>query len=174
MYRFKQAETEAEFEQIFRLNHSVFAAELGQYTAESSERLVDKFHDKNQYVIALEADRVVAMIAIHTQPPYSVAEKLADPRVLDALGSLAEIRLLAIDPAHRHGTLLRRLFVAVYERSRGHDAIVISGRVEEQAIYRSLGFRPLGPPVSSGAAEFIPMAVRVPDLALRARKWSGV
>jgi len=174
MYRFKQAETEAEFEQIFRLNHGVFAAELGQYAEQSSARLVDKFHDKNQYVIALEDDRVVAMIAIHNQPPYSVAGKLADPSVLDALGNLAEIRLLAIDPEHRRGTLLRRLFVAVYERSSEQDAIVISGRVEEQAMYRSLGFRPLGPAVRSGAAEFIPMAVKVSDLAERARKWSGL
>src|SRR5712692_7192240 len=130
MYRFKQAETEAEFEQVFRLNHSVFAAELGQHAPHSSEQLVDKFHTKNQYVIALEEDRVVAMIAFHDQAPYSVAEKLADPRALDSLGSLAEIRLLAIEPEHRHGALLRGLFVAVYERARSHDAIVISGRLE--------------------------------------------
>lgn len=173
MYRFKQAETEAEFEQLFRLNHSIFASELGQYGEQSSARLVDKFHAKNQYVIALEGDRVVAMIAIHSEAPYSVAEKLADPRVLDSLGSLAEIRLLAIHPDHRHGTLLRRLFVAAYERARGRDAMVISGRVEEQAIYRSLGFRPLGPAVRSGNAEFIPMAVRVSALAVRAKRWSG-
>ena len=174
MYCFKQADTEAEFEQIFRLNHGVFAAELGQYEWQPSERLVDKFHEKNQYVIALEGDRVVAMIAIHTHAPYSVAEKLADPRILDSHGKLAEIRLLAIHPEHRHGTLLRRLFVAVYERSRGCDAIVISGRVEEQAIYRSLGFHPLGPAVRSGDAIFIPMFVKISNLAERARRWSGL
>ena len=39
MYRFKQAETEAEFEQIFRLNHSVFAAELCLKAAEERVRL---------------------------------------------------------------------------------------------------------------------------------------
>ena len=173
MYRFKPAETAEEFAQVFRLNHEVFAAELGQHAVRPSEQLVDKFHDKNRYVIALEGDRVVAMIAFHDQPPYSVAEKLAEPRTLDSLGSLAEIRLLAIDPEHRHGTLLRGLFVAVYERSLAKDAIVISGRVEEQAMYHSLGFRPLGPPVRSGGAEFVPMAVRVADLAVKARRWSA-
>ena len=170
-YRFKPAETPEEFEQIFRLNHDVFAEELGQYSAQPSARLVDKFHSKNQYVIALFEDAVVAMISVHFEPPYSVAQKLADPSVLEPLGNLAEIRLLAIVPAHRHGTLLRGLFVAVYDRSRACDTLVISGRVEKQAMYRSLGFRPLGPAVRSGAAEYIPMAVKVSALAARAAKW---
>jgi N-acetylglutamate synthase-like GNAT family acetyltransferase len=171
MYCFKKAETKAEFEQIFRLNYAVFARELGQYDIPDSSRLEDKFHSKNQYAIALENDRVVGMIAFHDQPPFSVAAKLADPRVLDALGRIAEIRLLAIDPAHRNGTLLRGLLVAVYECAREHDAMVISGYSQEERMYRTLGFKPLGPAVKSGNAEFVPMAVRLTDLARRAEKW---
>ena len=52
-YCFKPAETEAEFEQISRLNHQVFAEEAGQYPASAASVLVDKFHHKNQYVIAV-------------------------------------------------------------------------------------------------------------------------
>ena len=85
MYRFKRAETTDEFEQIFRLNHGVFAEELGQYAPQQSRALVDKFHDKNYYVIALEGDRVVGMIAFHDRPPYSVAQKLRDVSVLEKL-----------------------------------------------------------------------------------------
>src|SRR5689334_11372894 len=84
VYRFKRAESEDEFEQIFRLNHDVFAGELGQYSTRESARLVDKFHPKNQYIIALDGERVVGMVAWHSEPPFSVAEKLEDASVLDS------------------------------------------------------------------------------------------
>src|SRR5271154_941224 len=102
-YRFKAAETPDEFEQIFRLNHAVFAGELDQHPAQPGDRLVDKFHDRNQYVIALAGDQVIGMISTHDKPPLSVAAKLADPALLDAFGRLLEVRLLAVEPAHRNG-----------------------------------------------------------------------
>ena len=40
-YRFKQAETPGEFEQIFHLNHAVFAGELEQHPAQPGERLIE-------------------------------------------------------------------------------------------------------------------------------------
>ena len=171
MYRFKRAESPEEFEQIFRLNHDVFAAELGQYSTDESARRIDKFHDKNQYAIALEGGRVVGMIAFHDQPPYSVAERLPDPAALDALGRIAEIRLLAIDPAHRTGMVIQGLMCTMYEMVRMFDAIAISGLVSEQPLYAELGFRPLGPAMRSGKAEFVPMAVRIADLEPRAGRW---
>src|ERR1019366_3810637 len=93
-YRFKPAESPDEFEQIFRLNHSVFAGELEQYPAQAGGRLVDKFHDQNQYGIALAGGQVIGMISVHDQPPLSVAAKLVDPTVLDNYGRLLEVRLL--------------------------------------------------------------------------------
>ena len=170
-YFFKKAETDAELEQVFRLNHDVFAEEVGQYSAVPEGRLVDKFHDKNHYAIAMSEDRVVGMIVYHDQPPFSVEQKLADPRALEPLGKLAEIRLLAIHPAHRNGMLLRGLFLEVYRLSRDHDALVISGRREEALMYRTLGFEPLGPAVQSGQAWYIPMYVRPADLRQRAARW---
>jgi len=56
---------------------------LEQHPTQPGERLVDKFHDKNRYVIALADDQIIGMIAVHDQPPFSVAAKLADPSVLD-------------------------------------------------------------------------------------------
>src|SRR5262249_13960332 len=116
-------------------------------------------------------DVVVGMIAIHNHPPYSIAEKLADATVLDRLGRIAEVRLLAIDPAHRSGMLVQMLFLFVYEAAQSCDAIVISGRVEERAMYYSLGFRALGPAVRSGDAEYEPMAVKLTDLEAQAMRW---
>jgi len=170
-YRFKKAETPEEFEQIFRLNYAVFAGELEQHPAQPGERLVDKFHDRNRYVIALAGDEVIGMIAVHNQPPFSVAAKLADPRVLDGYGRLLEVRLLAVDPAHRNGVVMAGLMLGVYEHAREFDAMVISGHVEKAGIYHELGFRDLGPPVASGHALFVPMAIRVADLAERQARW---
>jgi hypothetical protein len=170
-YRFKTAETAEEFDQIFRLNHSVFAGEVGQYPLDASERLVDKFHDKNRYVIAVGPEGVVGMLAFHDQPPCSVEAKLADRSVLDGLGQIAEIRLLAVDPAHRSGSLLRGLFMTTYPYIESHDTLVISGSVAEENMYRTMGFTPLGPAVQSGATWFIPMRVRMADLAEGARRW---
>lgn len=171
MYRFKRAETGDEFEQIFRLNHDVFAGELGQYAVRESSRLIDKFHGKNYYVIALAEGRVIGMISFHNQPPYSVADKLADPAVLEQLGRLAEVRLLAIDPAHRNGKVIRGLFLALWENSPGYEAVVISGHAAELEMYMALGFRPLGPPVRSGQAEFVPMVLRLADAEERMARW---
>ncbi|PYT19281.1 MAG: hypothetical protein DMG59_00965 [Acidobacteria bacterium] len=171
MYRFKKAEAEAEFEQIFRLNHAVFARELRQYAADSSARLVDKFHDKNLYVIAVSDEEVVGMIAAHDRPPFSIVDRLPDPGVLEQFGRLIEVRLLAIDPAHRSGMVLAGLFLTLYQHVRKYDAVAISGRVEECPMYHRLGFHDLGPPVRSGQAEFVPMALRVADLARREPRW---
>jgi len=83
MYRFKQAETDAEFERIFRLNHQTFVEELQQYSAADSPRLIDKFHDKNWYWIALDGDEVIGMIAAHDRAPFSIESRLADLSVLE-------------------------------------------------------------------------------------------
>jgi predicted N-acetyltransferase YhbS len=171
MYRFKQAETEAEFEQIFRLNHRTFVDELHQYTAAASPRLIDKFHDKNLYWIALAGEEVIGMIAAHDRPPFSIESRLADVRVLEPYGRVFEVRLLAVHPAHRKGLVMAGLFLQMYERARDYDALIISGLVEESALYHRIGFEDLGPPVRSGEAEFVPMVARVADLAEQYARW---
>lgn len=173
MYRFKKAETEAEFDQLFRLNHAVFANELRQYTADPSARLIDKFHHKNLYLIALDGDALVGMIAAHDQPPFSIAARLEDPGILEPYGRLLEVRLLAVEPAHRNGVVMQGLFLALYQHAGGYDTLAISGYVEECSLYHRLGFRDLGPPVRSGQAEFVPMAARMADLARRQSRWEA-
>ena len=170
-YRFKKAETEQEFEDIFHLNHAVFAGELEQYPTSASERIVDKFHGKNHYVIALLGDRMVGMISLHDQPPFSVAGKLANPHDLDACGKLIEVRQLAVEPEHRNGVVMAGLMLGVYEYAKDYDAIVISGHVDKTSVYHELGFRDLGPAVASGQALYVPMAIRVTELAERQARW---
>jgi GNAT superfamily N-acetyltransferase len=182
-YHFKQATTPEELEQVFRLNHDVFAEELAQHQGDESGRLVDKFHDKNVYYVAVHDERVVGMIALHDRPPFSVAGKLADSEaVLAKLGRLIEVRLLAVEPAHRNGRVMAGLMLQIYQRARPsgqklydtprYNTIVISGHAGKANIYRQLGYRDLGPAVKSGEALYIPMAVSIDDLAERQARWA--
>ena len=83
---FKRAETAAEFDQIHRLNYRTFAEEVQQYAPDGTGVLVDRFHDKNVYYIAVENGRVLGMVAANDQPPFSVEKRVPDPASLDALG----------------------------------------------------------------------------------------
>jgi GNAT superfamily N-acetyltransferase len=180
-YRFRRAQSKEDFEQIFRLNHDVFAGELEQYSVDPSGRLVDKFHDKNTYLIALcvinnDEDHLIGMLAIHDQPPFSVAAKLPGGihdahATLTALGRLMEVRMLAVEPAHRNGRVMAGLMLQLYEHARTYDTIVISGHSAKAGMYHEFGFQDLGPAVKSGEATYIPMAVRVAALAERQARW---
>src|SRR5690242_10073321 len=95
---FKQADSGWAFEQIHRLNYRTFVEEIGQYAPDGSGVLVDRFHDKNKYFIAVQDGRVVGMLAVHDQPPFSVESRLPDPAILRSLGGrLLEVRLLALE-----------------------------------------------------------------------------
>ena len=82
-YLFKRAETEWELEQVHQLNYRTFVREIPQHSDPGSGRLIDKFHDKNDYFIALSGDRVIGMVSVHDRPPFSIAERLPDPRLIE-------------------------------------------------------------------------------------------
>lgn len=164
-YTFKRAETPREFEQIERLNHDTFAAELGQHTETEDGRLVDRLHEQNTYFVALEGDAVVGMITMHDAPPFSVVKRLPDASILDRYeGRRLEIRLLAIRRSHRNQMLFAGLLWMVFQHARSYDWLIISGVEQRIELYRSLGFRELGPPVPDGRASYTPMIMRVADM----------
>src|SRR6266852_1601010 len=102
-YTVKLAETEAEYRGLRRLNHQIFALELGQHEATPDGLLTDRFEDRSRYIIALRDEAVIGMVAIHDKPPFSIEQRLADASVLDRIpGRKLEVRLLAIHPAHRN------------------------------------------------------------------------
>jgi hypothetical protein len=166
-YRFKQAESIEEFEQVYRLSHAVFADEVAQHQRTPTGLLVDKFHHKNVYFIALEGEEMVGMVAVHGQPPFSIAARLADASILDQLGGpLLEVRLLAVVPRARHGSVIAGLIGMVHAHAElhGFDHVLISGIREHVPTYVRYGFRPLGPEVASGQAWFTPMALQMSRL----------
>jgi aspartate aminotransferase-like enzyme/predicted N-acetyltransferase YhbS len=173
---FKTAETDAEFEQIHRLNYRTFAEEIQQYAPDGTGVLVDRFHDKNIYYIAVENGRVLGMVAANDQPPFSVEKRLPDSASLEALGGpLLEIRLLAVEPDSRHSMILGCLLWELYRHAskRGYSHAVISAITRNLEMYQRIGFQALGPAVGSGEASFVPMAVSLQnppeDLARRTR-----
>lgn len=158
--RFKVADRDDEFEQVFRLNHRTFAGEIPQHAATADGRLVDRFHTENTYVVALEGERLVGMVAVRDRRPFSLDDKVHDlDSWLPKGRSVCEVRLLAIEPGCRRGRILPGLLANTIAlcRSRGHDLAVASGTVRQTELYRRLGFEAFGPLVGSEAARYQPM-----------------
>lgn len=167
----KTPESPAEFDSMWRLNHDVFARELGQHAARADGRLVDKFHGKNIYRVAWDGERVLGMVCAHMTPPFSVVGHFGETAAREIVpGVTAEIRLLALRPECRGNAAVPvRLFDSLFAEleRRGAKKFVISGIAARRGLYESLGFRVVGPSVRDGASEFFPMA-GTPD-AIRAR-----
>jgi aspartate aminotransferase-like enzyme/N-acyl-L-homoserine lactone synthetase len=157
---FKIATEPAELEGIHRLNYETFVEEIPQHPANPDGALVDKFDRENTYVICRQGSRLVGMVAVRGERPFSLDQKLPDlDRYLPPGRHLCEIRLLAIERRHRRGAVLRGLIslLANVCLQRGYDCAVISGTVRELGMYRRLGFRAFGPRVGTPEALYQPM-----------------
>ena len=171
---FKIADTPADFEAIFRLNHRTFAEEIPQHPAAADGRLVDRLHESNVYLVARLGDEVVGMVAVRFGPPFSLSLKLPElDRHLPEGRCWCELRLLAVDRAHRGGRVFAGLvgFLRETLKARGVDAAMISGFVDRVPFYRTLGFHEFGPLVGREGAWFQPMYLLLEDFerALRRR-----
>jgi hypothetical protein len=163
-YVFKRADCPDELEQIHALNYATFVQEIPQHADLGDGRLVDKFHAKNQYFVAISYSRVVGMVSTHDQPPFSVANRLPEPEVLHAPGVCPlEVRLLAICPEHRGGVVFAGLLWAVYQHACGgrYTHLFISAIEARLNMYEQLGFQAMGPAVGVEPPRFVPMAMPV-------------
>jgi aspartate aminotransferase-like enzyme len=178
-YVFKQADSQEEFEQIHALNYRTFVSEIQQHPDPGSAALVDKFHAKSVYLIVLrclEAEdrgRVVGMLSVHGQAPFSVADRLPDASLLTRPGMRPlEVRLLAIEREERNSTLFFGLIWSLYEYAEQHayTHLFISAYEQRLDLYQRIGFVPLGPAVPCGNAAFVPMVLPVGELPERMRR----
>src|SRR5437588_143129 len=135
-YVFKRAETKQELDQIHRLNYRTFVEEIPQHSPMHGDTLVDKFHEKNAYLIGLSG--------AHDQQPFSIAERLPDPDVLTSPGMRPmEVRLLAIEPSERNNVVLFfGLMYVIYDyaRKNGYTHLFISAYADRVSLYKKLGF----------------------------------
>lgn len=159
---FRVAQHAAEFEQVFRLLYQTFVEEIPQHPPNPEQRHIDRFHAQNMYVIAVDRQTVVGVIALRGQRPFSLDQKLGPIDAMLPPGRrLCELRLLAVKPAYRTGQVFRGLVEAVVRegRSLGFDLAVISGTLRQTRLYQHLGFEAFGELVGTEEAPFQPMYI---------------
>jgi predicted N-acetyltransferase YhbS len=162
--RIKMAETPEEFEQIERLNYETFVEEIPQHGQNQDKRLIDKFHEKNQYLIAVLDNEVLGMVALNDKRPFSLDHKIANlDDFLPPHEKVVEVRLLAVQKSVRGGKILQQLLRALVEwdKGKGFDIAIISGTTRQQKLYKKMGFMPFHPVIGSEAAAFVPMVLIV-------------
>jgi aspartate aminotransferase-like enzyme/GNAT superfamily N-acetyltransferase len=158
--KFKIANEDWEFELVHRLNYKTFVEEIPQHKPDPNQRLVDKFHSENTYIIAMDGNTLAGMIAFRSNRPFSLDHKVANlDSYLPPGRRVCEVRLLAVEKAYRTGWVFRGLaeFLAQYGLAQGYDLAVISGTTRQLKLYQHLGFKPFGPLVGEVGAQFQPM-----------------
>ncbi|GAB4054374.1 GNAT family N-acetyltransferase [Catellatospora paridis] len=172
---YKIADSVTEERGIHRLNHRTFAGEIPQHAANPQGLLVDRFHAENTYAVCLDGDEVVGMVCGRTARPFSLDGKLSGlDRHLPAGRKPVEVRLLAVDPRYRRGTILPRLLAMIAEHfaARGCDLAVLSGTTRALEMYRRMGCVPFGPLTGEPGAQFQPMYLTIEDG--RRQTWTGL
>lgn len=161
-FTYKIADSQDEMEQIYRLNYETFVEEIPQHQTNEEEKLVDRFHEENIYVIAKLAGEVVGMIAVRGERPFSLDQKLDNlDDYLSGTDIPCEIRLLSIKPNYRGG----RIFYGLCEKlvsyclKKDYTVALISGTLREAKLYRHVGFQPFGPLVGTEEAPYQPMYI---------------
>ena len=174
---FKVATEDWEFEQIHRLNYKTFVEEIPQHQASPTQRIVDKFHAENTYLICLSNQKLVGMLAVRGNRPFSLDQKLPElDSHLPPGRTICEIRLLAIERKFRGargGQVLQGILALLWQHGveKGYDLAIISGTTRQQRLYQHLGFVPFGPLVGSGEAQFQPMYVTLETFEVTAREF---
>ncbi|MBP1989132.1 aminotransferase class V-fold PLP-dependent enzyme [Paenibacillus eucommiae] len=158
---YKIASTSMEMEQIHRLNYMTFVEEIPQHAPNDTGKRVDRFHNENIYLIGKKREKLVAMLAIRNQRPFSLDEKLPP---LDAYlpfvpQHMVEIRLLSVEKEHRTGQVFYGLakYLKRYLWDNNVELAIMSGTTRQLKLYRRLGFIPFAHLVGNKDAVFQPM-----------------
>jgi aspartate aminotransferase-like enzyme len=171
---FKFASEDWEFEEIHRLNYKTFVEEIPQHKASPAQRLVDKFHAENTYLICLRGRKLAGMLAVRGTRPFSLDQKLEKlDSFLPEGRTTCEIRLLAVDKKFRGAQVLQGILALLWQHGieKGYDLAIISGTTRQFKLYHHLGFVPFGPVVGSGEAQFQPMYVTIETFESTAREF---
>jgi GNAT superfamily N-acetyltransferase len=171
---FKVASEDWEFEQIHRLNYRTFVEEIPQHAASPAQRLVDKFHAENTYLIGLSGQTLAGMLAVRGNRPFSLDQKLPNLDAHLPIGrKICEIRLLAVEKEFRGAQVLQGILALLWQHGleRGYDLAIISGTTRQLKLYQHLGFMPFGPLVGTGDARFQPMYVTLETFESTAREF---
>lgn len=175
--KYKIATEPWEFEQVHALNYRTFTEEIPQHETNQERKRIDRFNQENTYIIGLDGETVVAMIAIRSVRPFSLDEKIEGlDDYLPPHDAKCEIRLLAVEKAYRDSFVFFRLAEALiqYCLENGFDMAVISGVLRQQKLYKHMGFVAFGPLTGSGDAQFQPMYVTEELFQRKARAFQRI
>ena len=173
---FKVASESWEFEQIHEINYQTFVHEIPQHQQNESQKLVDKYHEENTYVICLRDRELLGMIALRDKRPLSLDAKLADlESYLPPFKRILEYRLLAVKKQHRNTAIFTGIMKKSFDLaiSGDYDIAVISGTTHQARLYKHLGFKPFGPLVGKQDALYQPMYIDVGG-AIKLKKQSQI
>ena len=165
---FKIASEPWEFEQIHELNYQTFVDEIPQHQQNEEQKLVDKFHQENTYVICVRNKEVLGMIALRDKRPLSLDEKLENlESYLPPFKSILEYRLLAVKKEHRKTAIFTGIMKKSFDMAiKGdYDIAVISGTTQQARLYKHLGYKPFGPLVGKQGALYQPMYIDIAGAA---------
>ncbi|MGG1139759.1 aminotransferase class V-fold PLP-dependent enzyme [Bacillus mycoides] len=160
---YKVADQSWEFEGIHKLNYKTFVEEIPQHKETKERFRIDRFHKENTYLICLDEEKLVGMVAVRGQRPFSLDKKI--PNLNDFLPDhgegIYEVRLLAVEKEYRNGRALLGLirFLHRYLLLNGYELALISATTRELALYTQMGFQPFYKLVGTEEAAFQPMYV---------------
>ncbi|PFR46855.1 aminotransferase class V-fold PLP-dependent enzyme [Bacillus cereus] len=160
---YKVADQAWEFESIHKLNYKTFVEEIPQHE-ETKERVrIDRFHEENTYLICLDDDKLVGMVALRGKRPFSLDYKISnlDFYLQEHGENVYEIRLLSVEREYRNGRALLGLirFLHRYLLLNGYELALISATTRELPLYEQMGFKPFHTLVGTEEAAFQPMYV---------------
>lgn len=157
---YKLASEPWEFEQIHRLNYETFVEEIPQHGPNDARALVDRFHEQNTYIVCVSGRKVLGMVCVREQRPFSLEQKVPDLwSYLPPARNVCELRLLATRAEHRNGRMFAGLIkmLSAHCLEREYDLAIISGTTRQLKLYRHMGFVPFGPLIGTPEAPYQPM-----------------
>lgn len=175
--KFRLAREPREIDQVHALQYKAFVEEIPQHAPNENERHVDRFHEENDYIVALDGETVVGSIAVRSTRPFSLDSKLENLDQFLLTGyRYCEVRLLNVARDHRTGNVLPGLIGGVwsYATERGFNAALISATTRQLKLYEHMGFVPFGPLVGTSEAPFQPMYVTAETFREGAKKISSL
>src|SRR5215218_5538082 len=131
---FKIANEDWEFDLIHQLNYKTFVEEIPQHAPSATQRLVDKFHSENTYLICLSGRKLAGMMAARSKRPFSLDQKIANlDSYLPPGRSFCEVRLLSVAKKFRTGQVFQGLMSLMWQHfvEHGYDMGLISGTTRQ-------------------------------------------
>lgn len=163
----KRPTLEHEFDQIFELNYATFVEEIPQHESNEGKRLVDAYHEKNNYLIALNEDEVIGMVCYNFNRPFSLDKKGVQIDELLEIGRVpVELRLFTIKKEWRKQQVAFRLLIELVKitTNLGANLGLISATTRELDYYKRAGFKNFGSMVGVEGAFYQPMFITFENL----------